>query len=40
MIQYLTPGRAGAGTLLTRFLDALYGLSESDIRTRLKVSEP
>ena len=31
---------AGPGTFLTRFLDALYLMSESDIRGRLKVREP
>ena len=33
-------GVPGPGTFLTRFLDALYLLSESDIRGRLKVREP
>jgi len=33
-------GASGPGTFLTRFLDALYRLSESDIRGRLKVREP
>ncbi len=32
-------GASGPGSFLARFLDALYGLSEADIRGRLKVSE-
>jgi hydroxyethylthiazole kinase len=32
-------GAPGPGTFLTRFLDALYLLSESDVRGRLKVRE-
>jgi hydroxyethylthiazole kinase len=33
-------GARGPGSFLPRFLDALYLLSESDIRSRLKVREP
>jgi hydroxyethylthiazole kinase len=33
-------GAPGPGTFLARFLDALYLMSESDIRGRLKVREP
>jgi hydroxyethylthiazole kinase len=33
-------GARGPGTFIPRFLDALYLLSESDIRGRLKVREP